>query len=135
MIQAPTPRLDGGWVLRPAWWMACLVVLLTQLAVWVLAQAGASSAWVLVGGLAVEAHGLGVAYRLIKPNKIIYLQDKSLLVCDHRGRKYAHVQASGGFASPFFIGIALGRYRHLGVFPNQLSCEQFGALLRWVRWP
>jgi hypothetical protein len=129
-----TDRPDGGWVVRPARWPALWVVVLTQWAVVLWAQSWPLSGWLLMGLAGVELVGLSAAYRLIKPNKIIYLRDKSLLVCDGSGRKKAKIDSPQGFASPFFVGIACGRLSHLGLFASQLAPHQYAALLRWVRW-
>ena len=125
---------DGGWVVRPAWSHALCVTALAQCAAWLWLDAWSMSLVGLGGGFAAQASGLIAAYRLIKPNKIIYLRDSHLMVCDLSGRCQAKIDAPVGFVSPFFIGLALGRFRHLGVFASQLSSAQFGALLRWARW-
>lgn len=129
-----TDRPDGGWVVRPARWPALCVAVLTQWAVVLWVQSWPVSGWLLLGLVAVELLGLKAAYGLFKPNKIIYLKDEALLVCDQSGRKKATIQTPHAFASPFFVGMTFGRLSHLGLFSSQLAPHQYAALLRWVRW-
>ncbi len=120
-------RLSGSWLL------AVTVLIAAQIALVGLAMTGLAMLEFALIFAILQANVLWVAYGLINPPKRLFFNGKRLLVCDQNGRKKACIKRPEGFASPFFIGLRLGRWRSLGIVCWQMKPEEFGHLLRWMR--
>lgn len=94
-----------------------------------IARPGPAGVEILLGALAVLVGGRAV-FRLLRPDLILRLDDEGLGY--RRGRQWSgHVRQP--FVSPWFIGWRGRGLAGFGVFPYQLSKDQYRRLARCLR--
>lgn len=119
--------------LKPAWAAAITVFILACLASWAVFQTSLNGLAIVVVWLLVWGQCIIACYTLIKPNKILILNDSYLEIRRSNGRLLAHVNRPKGVSLGQFVSIKVSPVRSYGFFAAQLKPGDFRRLSRWVR--